>query len=121
MSTMQIAQQLAALCREGKDAFDLLYADDAVSVEAAPQPGMDAETRGLAAIKAKSDWWYSQHELHGLGVTGPWPHGDRFILGFSIDVTHRPSGQRIQMEDMGLYTVRGGKIGREEFFYDAGG
>lgn len=121
MSTMKIAQQLATLCRENKEAFDLLYAPDAVSVEAGAQPGMDAEVRGLAAIKAKSEWWFANHEVHSFGVTGPWPHGDRFILGFQIDVTNKPSGQRMQMEEMALYTVQQGKIVREEFFYDMGG
>ncbi len=54
-------------------------------------------------------------------VTGPWPHGDRFVVGFQYDVTNRPSGKRMKMNEVGLYTIRGGKIVREEFFYDMGG
>ena len=30
-------------------------------------------------------------------------------------------GQRMQMQEAGLYTVAGGKITQEEFFYDMGG
>jgi ketosteroid isomerase-like protein len=119
-TTMQIAQQLAALCREGQEAFDALYAADAVSVEAAEIPGMGREVRGIEALKAKSARWYAEHELHSATVTGPWPHGDRFILGFAIDVTQRSTGQRVQMDDMALYTVADGKIVREEFFYPTG-
>jgi ketosteroid isomerase-like protein len=121
MRTMEIAQQLVTMCREGKETFDRLYAPDAVSVEAGAPPGMDAETRGLEAIKAKSAWWYDNHTVNSFGVTGPWPHGERFIVGFQIDVTYKPNGQRMQMEEMALYTVRDGKIVREEFFYAAGG
>ncbi len=123
MTTMEIANKLVALCREGKtdEAQRLLYADDAVSVEAGAPPGDDPERKGLAAIHAKSEWWYANHEVHGVTITGPWPHGDRFIVGFKIDVTPKASGQRFQMEEMAHYTIRNGKIVREEFFYHMGG
>lgn len=122
MKTREIADRLVALCREGRDteAHDTLYAPDAVSVEAGAMPGMDREARGLAAIKAKGAWWYANHELHSAQVAGPWPHDDRFVVGFRIDVTHKPTGHRSTMEEMALYTVRDGRIVREEFFYDGG-
>ena len=50
---------------------------------------------------------------------GPLAHGDRFVVGFQYDVTNKPSGKRMKMDEVGLYTVRNGKIVREEFFYDA--
>jgi hypothetical protein len=122
MTTMDIANKLVALCREGKDeeAQRLLYSEDAVSVEAGGPPGEDRERKGLAAIRAKGEWWYANHEIHQITIAGPWPHGDRFILGFKIDVTQKATGQRIQMEEMGLYTIRNDKIVREEFFYQMG-
>jgi ketosteroid isomerase-like protein len=33
-------------------------------------------------------------------------------------VTNKPSGNRMQMDEAGLYTVSNGKIVREEFFYN---
>jgi hypothetical protein len=93
---------------------------DAVSVEAGAPPGGDREARGLGAIRAKSDWWLSNHEIHSATVGGPWPHDDRFIVAFRYDVTHKPSGQRMTMDEVGLYYVRGGKIVKEEFFYSMG-
>jgi ketosteroid isomerase-like protein len=121
MSTMDIANKLVDLCRQGKNhEAKALYAADAVSVEAFAMPGMDRESKGLAAIQAKGEWWRSNHEIHSASVTGPWPHGDRFIVGFQIDVTNKPSGQRMQMDEVGLYTVANGKIVREEFFYAGG-
>jgi hypothetical protein len=53
-------------------------------------------------------------------VTGPWPHDNRFIVGFQIDVTNKPSGRRMYFDEVGLYTVENGKIIREEFFYHLG-
>lgn len=119
MSTMDIAKKMVALCREGKsrEALDTLFAKDVVSVEAATPTGMERESRGLAAVKAKGEWWVANHEVHSMSVTGPWPHNERFIVGFQIDVTFKPSGQRFQMDEVGLYTVRDGQIVREEFFY----
>lgn len=123
MTTMDIANKLVALCREGKehDAQRLLYAEDAVSVETGALPGQDLEMKGLAAIRSKAEWWYANHEIHQVTITGPWPNGDRFIVGFKMDVTPKATGQRFQMEEMALYTIRNGKIVREEFFYHMGG
>lgn len=119
MNTMEIARKLVELCKQGKnmEALDTLFAADVVSVEAGAMPGMDREAKGLAAVKGKGEWWLANHEVHSASVTGPWPHDDRFIVGFKYDVTNKPSGKRMQMDEVGLYTVRNGKIIREEFFY----
>ena len=119
MSTMDVAKKLVELCRKGEHA-DTLYAPDAVSVEAVAMPGGEREAKGVAAIRAKGEWWVANHEIHSGNVTGPWPHGDRFVVGFQYDITHKPSGKRMKMDEVGLYTVRDGKIVREEFFYDTG-
>lgn len=122
MTTMEIAKKLVELCKQGKnaEALDTLFADEVVSVEAVAMPGAQQEVKGLAAVRAKGEWWVNNHEVHSSSVTGPWPHGDRFIVGFEFDVTNKPSGKRMQMAEAALYTVRNGKVVREEFFYDAG-
>jgi ketosteroid isomerase-like protein len=123
MKTMEIAQKMVDLCRQGKnlEALDTLFAADVVSVEACEMPGAPSrETKGLAAVKGKGEWWVANHEIHSASVTGPWPHDDRFVVGFQYDVTNKPSGQRMKMDEAALYTVRDGKIVREEFFYDMG-
>ncbi|MGB7302320.1 MAG: nuclear transport factor 2 family protein [Burkholderiaceae bacterium] len=122
MNTMEIANRMVELCREGKnaEALDTLFADNVVSVEAAAMPGMEREAKGLAAVKAKGEWWVNNHEVHSGEILGPWPHDDRFIVGFQFDVTHKPSGQRMQMDEVGLYHVKNGKIVKEEFFYSMG-
>lgn len=119
MNTIEIATKLAALCREGRndEALTTLFSPQAVSVEAFPPPGGQQEAKGIDAIRAKGKWWRDNHELHAASVSGPWPHGNRFVVGFQYDVTNKPSGHRMKMDEVGLYTVENGKIVREEFFY----
>lgn len=119
MNTMEIANKLVELCRQGKndDAVTTLFSPDAVSVEAFAPPGSQQEMKGIPAILGKGVWWRDNHEIHSATVTGPWPHGNRFIVGFQHDVTHKPSGRRMKMDEMGLYTIENGNIVREEFFY----
>ena len=119
MSTLEIGKQLAELCRQGRnlDALNTLFAEELVSVEAGGPPGLSREAKGLSAVKAKSAWWIDNHDIHAASVAGPWPHDDKFILGFQYDITNKPSGQRMQIDEMALYQVANGKIVREEFFY----
>jgi hypothetical protein len=122
MTTQEIANRYVALCKEGRfDAcLDELFSNDAVSVEAWAPPGTDAVATGLAAIRAKGEWWANNHEIHQAEVFGPYPNGDRFAVRFVLDVTNKPSGTRMQMDEIGLFTVESGKISREEFFYQGG-
>ena len=122
MNTMEIANRLVELCRAGKNAESLetLFSKDVVSVEGGAPPGMDRQAHGLAAVRAKSAWWVENHEIHSVTISGPWPHDDRFIVRFQYDVTNKPSGKRLDLDEAGLFTVKDGKIVREEFFYSMG-
>ncbi len=122
MSATQIGQELVALCKQGKnmEAIDKLYSPNIVSVEAMTMPGMDQTQTGLDAIKGKNTWWGDNHEVHGGEVSGPFPNGDRFAVLFKFDVTPKHTGKRMTMEEVGLYTIEGDKIVKEEFFYLAG-
>ncbi len=119
MSTLEVGQKLVSLCQQHRDAdaLDMLFAKDAVSVEAAAMPESPQEVRGLDAIKAKGKWWTENHEVHSAKAEGPFPNGDRFAIRFSYDITRKTTHERIKMDEIGLYTVRGDKIVREEFFY----
>ena len=91
-----------------------------VSVEAQAMPNMPAEMRGIQAVIGKGKWWNENHTMHSASCQGPFPNGDRFACIFKFDVTNKPSNQRFQMEEVALYTVKDGKIVREEFFYVGG-
>ena len=45
----------------------------------------------------------------------PFVAHDRFVVQYDIDVTDKSSKKRIQMSEVGVYTVKDGKIVREEF------
>ncbi|QFT92712.1 SnoaL-like domain protein [Roseovarius sp. THAF9] len=119
MDMMDVAKELVAGCREdrARENLDKLYAPDAVSVEAADM-GNGRETTGLDGIKGKHDWWESEMEMLDSDIIGPLPHGDdRFAVIFRVKVKEKATGKVSDMEEVGVYTVKGGKIVREEFFY----
>jgi ketosteroid isomerase-like protein len=120
MTLREIAEELVAGCREDRVEENLgkLYAVDAVSVEATPGPDGSRETRGLDGIRGKHQWWNSTFEVHDADVDGPFLHGDdRFAVVFEFEAENRETGERSEMEEVGVYHVRDGKIVREEFFY----
>jgi ketosteroid isomerase-like protein len=52
---------------------------------------------------------------------GPYPHGDdRFAVRFVYDITQKPTGRRVMMDEVAVFTVANGKIVREEFYYKGG-
>jgi len=120
MTTAELAREFTALLKENRhhEAAAKFNAPDIVSIEA--MDGPMREVRGADAVKAKSDWWFANHEVHGGTVDGPWPNGNQFLVRFTIDVTPKATGQRMQMEEFGLYTVRDGRIVEERFFYAMG-
>ena len=126
MTTLQVGKKLVELCNAGKsmEAMERLYAPNIVSVEAMSMPPNPQTVEGIDAIRKKSEWWYANHEIHSGVCTGPWPHGDRFVACFKYEVTPKVgpmAGKRMTIDEAALYTVKDGKIVKEEFFYDMGG
>ena len=125
MSAQEIGQKLVAFCKEGQnlESINTLYAPNVVSIEAAAPPGGgERVTEGIEGVRGKNQWWVEHPEIHSAFVHGPYPHGDdRFAVRFQYDITHKPSGMRMQMDEVGVFTVKDGKVVREEFFYDMGG
>ncbi len=123
MSVKEIANKLVAYCKEGKnlDAINELYGENIESVESASMGDEPRTKKGIDNIRAKNQWWTENHEIHSAAVHGPYPHGDdRFAVRFEYGITNKPSGQRMQMDEVAVYTVDSGKIVKEEFFYDMG-
>jgi len=122
-ASSEVGKKLVDLCRQGKfkEAINSLYAPNIVSVEAASGGDMPRQMEGIAAVLKKTEWWEQNHTVHGAEVNGPWPHDERFIVRFKLDVTPKVGpapGKRMTMDEAGLYTVKDGKIVREEFFYE---
>lgn len=119
MSTKDVAEDLVALCKAGKfeEASEKYHAEDIVSIEAMGPPGMDLTARGKAAVMAKSEWWYNNHEVQRCDVEGPFVNGDQFAVKFTMDVTQKATGQAHHMSEVALYTVKDGKVVEERFLY----
>ena len=119
MTTEEIGKQLVSLCNQGKgmEAIKTLYSPDVVSVEAMAMPDGSRETKGLAGVIGKSEWWLSAHEVHSGLAEGPLVSPAHFCVRFKYDVTLKQTGKRFVMEELGVYQVADGKITREEFFY----
>ena len=117
MTTQEIAGAFAALCKAGQfeEAGERFWAEDVVSVE--PMAGEMVVMTGKAAVRGKGEWWHANHDVHATETDGPYVNGDQFALRFRIDVTQKASGQRMQMEEVGLYTLRDGKVVEERFFF----
>jgi hypothetical protein len=116
MTTAEIAADFAAMCIRGDwdAAGEKYWSPDIVSIEAA---GPEPVARGLDAVHAKGEWWYSNHDIHSVEAAGPFVNGDQFIMRFKMDLTFKPTGERTQMEEEALYTVKEGKVVEERFFY----
>jgi ketosteroid isomerase-like protein len=119
--TATVAQELVSLCRAGRyvDAVDKLYSPDIVSVEPVGNEQMPAQMSGIKAIRGKNEWWLDNHEVHTGEVKGPFVGEDQFAVHYTFETTFKPTGERKRHTEMALYTVKDGKIVREQFFYHA--
>ena len=124
-TTYEIGKKLVELCSQGKnlEAISTLYSPSIISLEAHSGPDMPARYEGIQAVKGKNEWWVNNHTIHSAKAEGPWPHGDKFIVRFTYDITPKAgphTGKRMTIDEAGLYTVKDGKIVQEEFFYHMG-
>lgn len=117
MPTLELAKDFTNLLRAGdhEGAGAKYNSDSIVSYEA--MDGPMAVCQGKDAVKAKGEWWQANHEIHGGTVDGPYVNGDQFVVRFAMDVTPKATGQRMTMEEVGIYTVQDGKIVEERFCY----
>lgn len=114
MSIEKLAQDFTkAVAEDRMDDVKAYWADDIVSLE--PQDGEMARTEGREQLQAKHDWWEQNTEVHSSSAEGPFVYGDQFAVRYDMDVTM--DGQRNHMSEVGLYTVRDGKIVEERFMY----
>ncbi|MGI8432937.1 MAG: SnoaL-like domain-containing protein [Chthoniobacterales bacterium] len=117
MDTKQVGEKVVELVRKQAwhEAIDTLYGDEVVSVEAQGREGESPEKRGIDAVRAKADWWVASMEVYEFKATGPFVAHDRFVVLYDVDFSEKGKPDRIQMSEAGVYTVKEGKIVREEF------
>jgi ABC-type transporter Mla MlaB component len=77
------------------------------------------ESGGKTPVIQKSERWQANNIIGGEKVRGPFFNGpNQFAVHFTFDVTPKATGQRITLEEVGVYAVKDDKITREQCFYD---
>lgn len=118
MTTQDIANRLVMLCRNGRfdEAQQELFAPDAISIEPYATPAFEKETKGLDAIAEKGRKWSGMVEqTHAMEVSEPLVAGNIFACTMRMDITLKEKG-RMDMTELCVYKVHGGRIVSEEFF-----
>lgn len=119
MTTAEIADRLAELCRKGEfqTAQKELYSRDVISVEPEDVPGFDRETKGADAVLEKIRQFESNvEESFGNKVSQPIVAGNAFA--FTLDMDIKMKGRdRDTMSEVCVYEVKDGKIASERFYW----
>jgi hypothetical protein len=115
---LQVAQDFIAMARAGK-LQEIEHKWLAPGIESVEGMGASMAWNGKKAVLAKYRAWEADHDVHAMQADGPWVGATGFVVKFAVDMTQKSTGQRHQMEEMAVYTVRNGKIVREEFHFAA--
>lgn len=118
MTTQEVAQQWAQMCREGKniECIEALYGENVVSKE---MPGVPygEQVSGKQNVLTKSkEWLDNVVEFHSNEISDPVVAHNHFTSKMSFDVTFKDRGRQ-QMEEVCVFEVKDGKIVNEQFFY----
>jgi len=114
----EIAARFNELAQQEKwfEIQDELFSDDVKSIDPPNSPYF-GYAEGKAAVRKKGeDFIKTIEDFHGAHTTEPVIGGNHFAVGREVDVTVKGHG-RIQMNEIMLYEVKGGKIISEQFFY----
>jgi hypothetical protein len=117
MTTLEVADQYYKLAKEGKwsKIHDKLYSEDVWSIEApiAQQP----PAQGLHAVRNKGiEWSANIKEVHGGYCKEPIVAGTHFSCAMGTEYTDTKDQKR-QLDEIGVFEVKEGKIVKEQFFY----
>ncbi len=119
METKEIAEKLVQWCNEGdfEKPYKHLYSPEIVSIEN-DGTAEGAIVKGFDGVAKKGEWWQENFEVHSSKASEPTVAHNWFAVRFEMDTTHKASGQRSTMSEIGVYQVKEGKIIKEQFFYD---
>jgi limonene-1,2-epoxide hydrolase len=117
MTNLEIATDFTTMLKANKhiEAAAKYNSVDIESFEA--MSGPMAHIKGAEAVKAKGEWWVNNHEIHSVEVEGPFANDNIFVVRFKMDVTSKMDNKRMQMDEVGIYTIENGKIVSERFCY----
>ncbi len=118
MTTKEVADQLVAMCREGKveEAKTRFFTEATMSIE--PGEGLlPKESKGLQAIREKAALFISNVEaFYGSTISDPIVAGDYFFVYWETDLQMKGAARQVNRE-LCIYKVKDGMIESEQFFY----
>ena len=121
----EVARDFTALLRAGQFAAagEQYWSSDVTSTEPADLPGgIGGAVSGIAALRRKCAARFGAASIDDIGIDeisidGPFVTGDQFALFLDLVITD-PAGSLGQpFTEIALYTVRGGQIAEERYFY----
>lgn len=115
----QVGKTLVTMFNGGKlrEIEDFYWTPDIVSCEGM---GVGMEWRGQQAVREKNAEWGKGNKIVSARAEGPFVGSTGFAVKFAIEIEKIPGGTREKMNEVGVYTVRDGKICREEFMFAVG-
>jgi hypothetical protein len=73
---------------------------------------------GRKAVDAKCHAWMNAHTVHSCKASGPFVGATGFSVLYDMDVESKDGTMpRMKMQEVGVYTVKKGKVVQEEFMY----
>lgn len=76
---------------------------------------------GIKAVDAKCKAWMDSHIIHGCECSGPFVGATGFSVIYDMDVEAKDGSMpRMRIKEVGVYTVKNGKVVQEEFMYHCG-
>jgi hypothetical protein len=121
MSVQTVAGKFMELCNQGKN-FEAMRT--MCTRRRWSRSRATARKRSASSPSSAHPRFGENNTIHGETLRGPFFCGDhnanfgQFAVFHTLDVTRKSSGQRQTIEEVALYTAKGDKITREEFFYD---
>lgn len=112
----EVGAQLVEMFNKGQFAEieEMFWSPKVTSVEGV---GVSLAWEGRDAVRSKNDEWMKTHTIHSASAEGPFVGASGFAVKFRMDVEDSTSGKRSTMHEVGVYTIKNGKIVREEFMY----
>ena len=123
MTTQEIANRLIELIRAGDyaTAQKELYSNDITSIENPITPNsfmQYSKVTGMEALAEKGKKWEEgMEELFDQGASNPIVTENAIAISIWFDAKMKGAPERSRMEEIGVYSIKDGKIVREEFVY----
>lgn len=114
----EVGRQLVEMFNSRTDERKIWQAIFAKNWDSVEGEGTNLVFEGRRAVLAKNEQWSAANAIITQKAEGPYCGSTGFVVRYSIELQDRASGARQTMEEMAFYTVKNGKIVREEFFYD---